>query len=579
MGYLNNPNYLSDVNIFETAWKDSMDIYHVRWDFAIKLNTQSITETDWGIIREELAKRIDSTPADLFVDKTLKVSFEMNFNKDGKRKGTLIYNTGDSAPLYPTTFIQIASKEEEALSKLIAHIQKESDLEDIDDDFINQYNQEIDFYVKDYKNPANMPFVPYLKNVLCTTVMSNLSNTFTGINIKAIEGQGPQYMGGQDVQLQLELITDDIAVVGALNSLPTLASATAKKYRRILPAWPIKIKSDLTRLLGVSEVLIDSIEVSTVEGYPGVYSIAMRLTSVDRTQRQREALRRLDVAENGGKIGYDYNSDLGMKNYFALDAALASTELYPDLDLPSITELSKLGYRFVKYSGQNRSYPDPDFYIVYNYPYTSLLIKKIVKNVLAENLLNPDGDESYHSFKFSDVMGSELTGKIEAYTGLSLTKNNSEGVNYTEIINDLEKQIMSKLDNKKGLTKANKKQIVEIVGLTSAIKKLVMSDLMDGWEIKPGWKAPLAEQPIDEAINKLSEEPNAFAQEILDRRKKAVELIDEILAQPLATKDNKETNYKTICEQAVNDLFNSNKKGKELIELLCPGIFMTSPEN
>src|SRR5699024_8549619 len=147
--------------------------------------------------------------------------------------------------------------------------------------------------------------------------------------------------------------------------LPMMASAMAKRYKRILPAWPIKVRSALTNMLGVSEVLIDAIEVSTVEGYPGVYSIAMRLTSVDRTQRQREALRRLDVAPQGGKIDYNGHSNLAMKNYFAIEQQLAQAELYPDLDIPTIEELAKLGYRYVKYTGANRVYPDPDFYIMY----------------------------------------------------------------------------------------------------------------------------------------------------------------------------------------------------------------------
>ena len=584
MENINNPKYLSDVNIFETAYKDHSGIKKVRWDFAIKLNTQSITDSDWRTIKELLSKNLNLTPDKVFENNILKVSYTMSFHKGSMftDDGELVCSKGDSAPLYSNTFIPTASNEYEALSKLIAHIEKDSDIEEIENDFINDYNQEIDFYVKDYKNPANMPFVPYLENVLCTSIMSNMSNTFTDVNLKAIEGRGPQYMGGQDVQLQLELVTDDASVVGALNALPTVASATAKKFRRILPAWPIKIKSDLTRLLGVSEVLIDMIEVSTMEGYPGVYTVAMRLTSVDRTQRQREALRRLDVAENGGKVGYNHNSDLGMKNYFALDTALANTELYPDLDLPTISELSKLGYRFVKYSGQNRSYPDPDFYIVYNYPYTSLLIKKIVKDVLSQELLNPNGKESYHSFNFTDVMGSELVGKIEAYTGLSLVKDNSKGdVTYTDIMNDLEKKIIANLENKKGLTKENKKQIVDIIEFTAALKKLVMSDLMDGWEIKPGWKAPLAELPVEDAINKLHEKPNAFAQEILDRRKKAIGLIDDILAQPLEIRDTSKdnVNYKTVCEQAINTLFNKNNKGKELITLLCPSTLLLGLSN
>lgn len=222
-------------------------------------------------------------------------------------------------------------------------------------------------------------------------------------------------------------------------------------------------------------------EVNTVEGFPGIYSIVMRLTSVDRTQRQREALRRLDVAPQGGKVGYNHNSDLSMKNYFALDNTLAEAELYPDLDIPTLKELAQLGFRYVKYSGQNRSYPDPDFYIVYNYPYTSLIIKKMVKDVLSQNLLNPDGDESLHSFKFKDIMGAELTGKVEAYTGISLSNlDNKQAKTYNDIINSLEETMYSKLKNNKSLTKKDKEKIVDKLELSTAIKKLVMADISDG---------------------------------------------------------------------------------------------------
>ena len=132
-----------------------------------------------------------------------------------------------------STFIHVESEDEKVLNTLIKGYDKD---EKVDEEQTNKYNKEIDFYVKDYKNPANMPFVPYLENVLCKSMMANTSNSFTDVNIKAIEGKGPQYMGGQDTQLQLECITDDMAVVGAINALPTIASALGKKYRRILPA-------------------------------------------------------------------------------------------------------------------------------------------------------------------------------------------------------------------------------------------------------------------------------------------------------------------------------------------------------
>ena len=499
---LNNASYFSDLSINETLTKDINGLLQLQWDFAIKLNLQSVTDDDWRDIKEILAKRVDSSIEKIFKDDCVRFSYKMTFMKNGGSYELVIGDVTDgiSKKTFNKTFIKVANEDETALNYLINHVEDESDLDGIDNDSINEYNQEIDFYVKDYKNPANMPFVPYVQNVLCKSMLGNISNSFTEVSIKAIEGTGPQYTGGQDTQLQFDLITDDLAIVGALNALPTLASAMAKKYRKVLPAWPIKIHSDLTRLLGVSEVLIDMLEVSTVEGFPGIYSISMRLTSVDRTQRQREALRRLDVKPEGGKIGYDYNADLSMRNYFALDNALAEAELYPDLDLPTIKELAQLGFRFVKYTGQNRSYPDPDFYIVYNYPYTSLLIKKMIKDVLSENLLNPEGKAELQSFKFKDVMSCELTGKVEAYTGLSLTDSNPEGKEYAEIMTSLEEKIMTKLSNNKWLTKEDKENVLNVLELTAAVKNLVMADIVDGWEIKPGWKAPLTTKQTNKTI-------------------------------------------------------------------------------
>lgn len=242
----------------------------------------------------------------------------------------------------------------------------------------------------------------------------------------------------------------------------------------------------MTNLLGVSEVLIDSMNISTVEGFPGVYSITMRMTSVDRTQRQKEALRRLDVRPTGGNIDLTQNTNLSMQNFFAIDKSLSEAELYPDLDLPSLNELGELGFRFVKYSGKARSYPDPDFYITYAYPYTALLIKKMVKDVISQQVLSKEGKESLQSFKFKDVMGSEVTGKVEAYTGLSLSSNdNEQSQTYADIIKNLEESVNKKLEKSK-LKEEYKNLVTDKLSLLAAVKKLVMADVADGWEIRPG---------------------------------------------------------------------------------------------
>ncbi|MGL4877957.1 hypothetical protein [Paraclostridium dentum] len=277
----------------------------------------------------------------------------MLFEKAYEQNGLMVYDLkfgsdggNYASPSKTSTFAFVGSSDYEALSQLSNGKLENPDINDTGDgsqNNTNAYNQAIDYYIKDYKNPANMPFVPYLENVLMTSQMSNLSNTFTDISLKAVEGVGPQYLGGQDTQIELQIVTSDYLVVSMLNNLPTMASAMAKKYKRILPAWPIKIKSEMTDLIGVSEVLIDMLEVNTVEGFPGVYSIAMRLTSVDRTQRQREALRRLDVAPQGGNVDYNGSSNLAIKEFFSIDRALSEAELYPDLDLPTLDDMAKKG--------------------------------------------------------------------------------------------------------------------------------------------------------------------------------------------------------------------------------------------
>lgn len=584
---IGDPAVCKDVTINESIWKDANKIIHVVWDFCIELNLSKVTNEDWSNIKEVLGKNNDKNtlkPSDLFKDDKVNISYEMTFTEGSFEwgKGFKINGLNISDPknskLFKNTFVLKKSNDIIVLKNLINGINKENAPEDLpDDDPTNKYNKEIEFYVKDYKNPANMPYVPYLENILCTNMMANMSNSFTEISLKAIEGYGPQYIGGQDIQLELNLITDDITIVSALNSLPNLASATAKTYRKILPAWPIKIKSDLTSMLGVSEVLIDAIEVDTVEGFPGVYSIAMKLTSVDRTQRQREALRRLDVRPEGGETDYYGNSNLSMKNYFNINNALSKVELYPDLDLPSLEELGKLGFRFVKYSGQNRSYPDPDFYIVYAYPYTSLIIKKMVKDGLSKNLFKTDEDPS-HMFKFKDIFGAELTGKVEAYTGLSVDSiDNEKAQKYYDVMSEIERGIENKLKGMKNLSKEDKQTIEDRLGLATAIKKLVMADMSDGWEIRPGWRAPLADLCVDDAIKKMSEDKkDAFAKEIKTRRTKCIQLIDKILSKPIEYREydnasslKRKDNYKKICTQAVNDMF-GNGEGKELLEILCP---------
>lgn len=605
---INNPSYMTGLALNEiiTYNKASTGFaagsYTIGWEFAIKLNTSIITDDDMIAIREVLSKAADVKMEDVFEDNIIRVRFNMLFvpvvvGVDGEVKLKSVSNLigGEDAMLIAgataengattNTFMPVDTADTKALDAIYTVLNQDNTSES--DEPINSQAEAIDFYIKDYKNPANMPFVPYVRDVRTEGVGATLANSFTDISLKAVEGVGPQYLGGQDTVLELSLITDDLVVVSALNNLPTLASAMAKRYKRILPTWPIKIQSDMTNLLGVSEVLIDAIEVSTVEGYPGVYSIVMRLTSVDRTQRQREALRRLDITPNGGKVDYNGHSNLAMKNFFAIEEQLAKAELYPDLDLPTLDELGKLGYRFVKYSGTNRYYPDPDFYITYNYPYTSLIIKKLVKDSLSQQLLNTEnGVETLQEFSLKDTLGLETVAKIEAYTGISEKEGKKGKAKEYEDIMLKHRERVKEIATKKGVSKQTQKDWEDKYELNSLLRYITMCDVNDGWEFKPGWRAPLCDDSTNESIRRLGvSDPtndgkkynNYYAKEIKKYRKEALRLIDDILQKPMLTINQEASDNiigvtpNTVID-VVNTLFYDNESGKKLIQKLCPGI-------
>ena len=121
-------------------------------------------------------------------------------------------------------------------------------------------------------------------------------------------------------------------------------------------------------MLGVQEITLDNVVVTTVEGYPGLYRIVVNALSVDRTLRNKEALRLLETKEKG-LTDSRKRTQVNLKHYADLDEEFSKAEVYPDLELPKISELGKLGWRYIRYRVKERNkddfYIDPDFYFVY----------------------------------------------------------------------------------------------------------------------------------------------------------------------------------------------------------------------
>ena len=59
-------------------------------------------------------------------------------------------------------------------------------------------------------------------------------------------------------------------------------------------------------------------------------------------------------------------------------------------------------------------------------------------------MLSKDGKQEVQSFKFSDVMGASVTGKVEAVFGIDVTEENSIARNYEKILQQHKKMIEKK---------------------------------------------------------------------------------------------------------------------------------------
>lgn len=245
-----------------------------------------------------------------------------------------------------------------------------------------------DAYFKELKDNAmdkesfiSAKFVPhFVGNIVVQKFSVSMNNILSNIELKAYEGKAPQYCGGQDTVIEFTMYTKDKNIVRNLNTMQAQAAEYMLKYRSILNCFPIRISSELTKFCGINEVAIESIDIQTVPMQPGLFAVNVRALSVDRTMRNRERLQRIDAINNAGNINSQGIASYVENTYFDLNRSLAQAEVYPDLELPTLDELTKKGFKFIRYvlSKNNRVYPDPDFYFVYAYSYSSKMLKKSI---------------------------------------------------------------------------------------------------------------------------------------------------------------------------------------------------------
>lgn len=255
----------------------------------------------------------------------------------------------------------------------------------------------------DRLTPESIEYVDYLlPDARVQTLACNMSNILSEINLNGINGYAPQFMGQGDMMIEVNIETTDHLTAFQLQQLPDLSARLVREYRDVLPAWPLRIDSEITGLLGIYDVIIESVQVNTVPNQPGLYQISMNLMSIDKTLRNRETLDQINTDEFVELRSIKGRSATEERDYFNLKEDLKRVPLYPDLELPTYGELKDRGFYFISHQkASDDNYVDPDFYFIYGH----IMSSEVFRESIIESFSEEYDDSTY---TMNDQVGGEM---------------------------------------------------------------------------------------------------------------------------------------------------------------------------
>ncbi|MGL4819068.1 MAG: hypothetical protein ACRC5C_03670, partial [Bacilli bacterium] len=101
-----------------------------------------------------------------------------------------------------------------------------------------------------------------------------------------------QYIGGGDRMVRVTAEADADAVQ-SLSQLGQLSDMYVREYRQGMALGFLNIKNNMCSLMGIQSVMVTGMNVKTVEGFPNRFIVTFNAVAFDKTQRQRERLRKL----------------------------------------------------------------------------------------------------------------------------------------------------------------------------------------------------------------------------------------------------------------------------------------------
>lgn len=297
-------------------------------------------------------------------------------------------------------------------------------------------------YNLSFKNTENIPFNEYdVGTVRIKSYSAILDNHVSQIYLKDIDGTAPQYLGGEDMIFSIVVETTDEKTVQTLSNLPKIVSSFTRKYKSIMPCYPLRIDSEITRFLGTFEMIVEDVQAIATANNNPVRTLVLNLRAVDRTYRSREALRRIEQ-DNSGKIYSSERHEKQVQSYFDIKKVISKAELYPDLELPTIKEMEDIGYQFIRYKFQDyREYVDPDFYYIYP--------NKLASSIIREACINCGDACSKSTCTLTDSSNGVVSISPDKKMGYKVVNENNEIIKQKETSNQINKAIDKSIADKK----------------------------------------------------------------------------------------------------------------------------------
>lgn len=247
---------------------------------------------------------------------------------------------------------------------------------------------------------AGLEYMP-IPGLICTGVSVSYENIITEIQLQNTPTPTHQYMGSQDAYLRATFQCDE-DTLSIVRRLYERTARILRMYKDIIDNDVLVIKNEYAQLFGVENVAIEQMNVMTVKDYPGLYTVEILFVDMQRTARRMAELEKYastalltndskkapyyekelkDLKPNKQAIRED-NEKHALDGYFKIQDALRNIEVYPDLELPTYSELRSVGFSVAAATetGIEPVFAEPDFYIHPTYKTLGQQISDVIHN-------------------------------------------------------------------------------------------------------------------------------------------------------------------------------------------------------